>query len=341
VDTLEPRVTTGVPTLDDRVTTWRLREGAPPLFIAAKNGAFDSKAASIEWVRRHRATLDELMVRHGAVVLRDFPVITAQDFDDLMAVFPPYEAGYVGGGAPRANVVGKVLEATRAAKELFLCLHQEMAYLTAYPGRIAFFCRKPAESGGETIIASMVEFTRRLPPAIRERLERCGVRGVRNYAPAGTGQSEVADARDGIAWDDAFGTSDRAQVEKLCAARDLEPVWKDNGGLAVITKLDPFAVHPFTGERLYRSIIHTSNIDTLTGKLTHKMEGPLATGYTFGDGTPLEIADAQVLHDILNELTMSWKWQAGDVMLLDNLQIAHGRNRYQGTRETLVSLLAW
>jgi hypothetical protein len=331
---------TGIPALGDRVTTWRLAEQAPPLFIGAKDGAFAGTSAFLDWVRDHRATLDDLILKHGAIVLRGFPVATAEDFNDFAGNFPQYDGNYVGGGAGRAPVVGRVMEATRLARESFICLHQEMAYLQSYPPRLAFFARKPAESGGETIIGSMREFTRRLPAGIRDRLERLGVRGVRNYAPAGAGKGELADLRYGVAWDESFGTADKAEVERLCAERGLEPIWRDDGGLIVVTQLDPFAVHPITGERFYRSIIHTSNIDTVTGKLTHKMEGAYATGYTFGDGTAMTIEEGQSLHDVLNDITMCWEWQGGDLMIVDNLQVAHGRNRFQGERETLVALFA-
>jgi alpha-ketoglutarate-dependent taurine dioxygenase len=69
------------------------------------------------------------------------------------------------------------------------------------------------------------------------------------------------------------------------------------------------------------------------------MEGPLATGYTYGDGTLLPLEDAEKLMDILGEVTECWQWQAGDTMIVDNLQVSHGRNKYSGTRETLVALL--
>ena len=321
------------------ITAWFLDAHKLPLFISPQEGTTFTLPDFLAWVRRTRPALDQLVVKYGAVVLRGFPLTGPEDFDQFTRIFPQFESGYVGGGAPRARVLGNVMEATRAAPELFLGLHQEMAYLPKYPARLAFFCRKPAESGGETIISDMKEFTRRMPTDIRDRLDRYGVHCVRNYTPAGTGRAVVADARDGIAWDDAFGTSDKKEVEAACAARNLTPVWREDGGLSVITQLPSFSAHPVTGEHIYRSNIHTNYIDTATGKLTHKVEGQLATGYTYGDGSPMCIEDAQRLYDILTDLTRCWTWQAGDILIMDNLQLSHGRNKYTGTRETLVALL--
>jgi alpha-ketoglutarate-dependent taurine dioxygenase len=321
------------------VGTWFNESSKLPLFIRPKGGAFPDSAAYLKWIQRVRPILDQLIVKHGAVVLRGFPLVSAEDFDSFVQLFPIFAREYIAGGAPRGKVTENVFESTRAAPEFYLHLHQEMAYLPDYPARLAFFCRKPAEEGGETIIADMGEFTRRLPPHVRERLETHGIRAVRNYGPAGSGLKVVLDTRDGIAWDDAFGSADRAQVELACAARNLQPIWRDDGGLTVVAQQRAFATHPVTGEQFYRNIIHTSYLDTTTGKMTHKMEGPFATGYTYGDGSPMPLEDAQSLFDVLCELTLMWPWQAGDTMIVDNLQIAHGRNRYRGTRETLVALL--
>src|SRR5262249_30486125 len=130
------------PFIDDRVETWLLEKSTLPLFIAPRGSALADKTAFLAWLRQHEAKLDELIISHGGIVLRGFPLVTAQDFNEFLALFPQFEAGYTGGGAARGQVVDRVMEATRAAKNVFLCLHQEMAYLRNWPDRLVFFCRK-------------------------------------------------------------------------------------------------------------------------------------------------------------------------------------------------------
>lgn len=324
---------------------WTLPQGGPPLFIDCGPDRFNSVQDLLAWSAEHRATLDELTLAHGAIVLKDSPLRTPDDFDALMAQYPAFEHGYVGGSAPRAKVFGRAMESTRMAPQFRINLHQEMAYLSHYPSRVAFFAKQPAEQGGETIIGDMREFTRRLPDGIAAKLEQHGVRGVRNYAPPGARQG-VAEHSDAGSWEEAFGTTDRAEVAATCASMGMEPYWNADGSLSVASYTKAFAVHPTTGERFYRTIIHSNYLiyEKYTGEtkaLVDRLRAiqTLPTGYTLGNGEPLSRDESRVLEKTFEDITVAWPWAAGDVMVLDNLRTAHGRNPFKGERETLVALI--
>jgi alpha-ketoglutarate-dependent taurine dioxygenase len=44
---------------------------------------------------------------------------------------------------------------------------------------------------------------------------------------------------------------------------------------------------------------------------------------------------------IAAELSFDVPWQAGDVALVDNFVVMHGRRTYRGTRKVLASLIAY
>ncbi|WP_183282819.1 TauD/TfdA family dioxygenase [Cupriavidus alkaliphilus] len=53
------------------------------------------------------------------------------------------------------------------------------------------------------------------------------------------------------------------------------------------------------------------------------------------------MTDAERAHidRLCDQSTYSWPWRDGDVMVLDNLQVWHGRNPYQGARDVQVALM--
>ncbi|CAM5680436.1 Non-ribosomal peptide synthase OS=Streptomyces alboniger OX=132473 GN=CP975_33875 PE=4 SV=1 [Streptomyces alboniger] len=58
----------------------------------------------------------------------------------------------------------------------------------------------------------------------------------------------------------------------------------------------------------------------------------------FGDGTAIP---DEAMHEILRvyrELEISFPWERGDVLLLDNILTAHARNPFRGERELLVAM---
>lgn len=58
----------------------------------------------------------------------------------------------------------------------------------------------------------------------------------------------------------------------------------------------------------------------------------------YGDGSQIAIEDLEHLRAALRESSISFPWRAGDVMLIDNMRMAHGRRPYKGTRKVIVAL---
>ncbi len=318
------------------------RPGYPPVFVEPVDDALLDRENFLQWLVRRQHDLDNLVVEHGGIVLRGFPVRTTDDFNDLVALFPSYQGGYRGGASPRRRLASRVLESTALASHLKITLHSEMAYTRDYPPRIVFFCRVLAKKGGETIIADLRRITAKLPREIRKLIESKKVRIVRNYAPAGADFGAAAQNPDHLPWDHGLGTNDREEAERLCASMGMQPIWNEDGSLTVISQVEPFATHPKTGRSIYRSTLHTGgripNLSADEQAFTKHQAMP--TGYYLGDGTPLPLAHADTIKAIVDEETLAWPWRAGDVMILDNLLVAHGRNPFEGEREVQVALLA-
>ena len=208
------------PTSLDAVTVAGYEDGdGLPLFVTPERESLRGDAdAAIAWFRHHRMEIDRLTTAVGAVVLRDFAIADTRHFGALVEEYPTMEFGYSAGVTPRAQIEGKIFEATSAPPQFRIPLHQEMSYLPQYPAKLVFYCRQPPTSGGETILGDMRRFDRALDPLFRAAIAEKGVLYQRNFrSPDWSIGHPVLDARH-RAWTDAFGTTDRGQAEESCAA---------------------------------------------------------------------------------------------------------------------------
>jgi alpha-ketoglutarate-dependent taurine dioxygenase len=58
----------------------------------------------------------------------------------------------------------------------------------------------------------------------------------------------------------------------------------------------------------------------------------------YGDGSPIEDSVVEEIQAIYREATVSFPWQQGDVLMLDNMLVAHSRNPYVGSRKIVVAM---
>src|SRR5882724_9415336 len=58
----------------------------------------------------------------------------------------------------------------------------------------------------------------------------------------------------------------------------------------------------------------------------------------FGNGDAIGADLVQLINEVYEANTLREPWQAGDLMLVDNVRTAHGRERFEGPREVLVAM---
>ena len=118
---------------DARLPQQRVVEGVhfPAVLVPSAGGGVDEFLAA---VRSERASRLEPLVRDaGALLLRGFPATTAADFDRVVDAFGYEELPYVGGAAPRTNVVGRVFTANESPPDQKIPFHHEMAQVSLQP----------------------------------------------------------------------------------------------------------------------------------------------------------------------------------------------------------------
>ncbi|WP_162290793.1 hypothetical protein [Acidovorax carolinensis] len=150
-----------------------------------------------------------------------------------------------------------------------------------------------------------------LPASAVAKMRAHKTRMATNYGPKSDSLDATYAHMDLRGWNHSFFTDDPQEVEKLCAQKGLTPIWNDDGSLTLLTPLDPFVVHPVTGETLYRSVIHVrpqSQSDELSRQIRAKQKHP--TGATLGTGEPLTAEELRSIDESCSARTVHWKWQA-------------------------------
>jgi len=323
--------------------------GKPPLVLRLRGGEIaESIEAASRWFARQADVIDWLLVRHGALLLRGFPVPDTDAFARLISHYRPHAAGYLGGATPREAIKGTVYEATQVPPQVTILLHQEMAYLRNYPVKLAFFCKSPPSTGGATTVGDFRRFMDGLPDRFLGELREKGVTYHRSFRVPGV--PHPSDAYPAIYHADlrqGFGTQQQGDIEQACERLGMTFEWEPNGGLTTHLSRPAFAEHPLTAERVYFNHVLTQIISP--GFLGEAYETYLdiydragrARPYhvTYGDGTEIDMADHQRVTDGLAAATIAPGWHAGDVLLIDNIYTGHGRAPFTGRRDVQVALI--
>jgi alpha-ketoglutarate-dependent taurine dioxygenase len=101
--------------------------------------------------------------------------------------------------------------------------------------------------------------------------------------------------------------------------------------------------HPVTGETLWFNHATFFHVSTLAPAIREELlvefaEDELPANTYYGDGSPIEPEILDQLRALYEQFTVSFAWQKGDVLLLDNMMVAHGRAPYEGARKILVGM---
>jgi hypothetical protein len=204
----------------------------------------------------------------------------------------------------------------------------------------------PAVSGGETLICDMLEASRRIDPVFFGAVEKRGVRYVRNFRRPGATLGHPDLDRGSKTWAEAFFTEDPAEAEANSKAMGFETRWCDDGSLESVYSAPGIISHPRTGERLWFNQV----MAMVTGRHTNpdlfrfqkemlKAGKRLPYRHTYGDGGEIDDDMADAVNDVLRDLSVAFAWSHGDILLIDNYSIGHGRNPFLGKRDIQVALL--
>jgi len=311
------------------VTTDFLAPGLalPLLLQPAVGGELDLA----DWARSRRDFLEEKLLRHGAILFRGFAVESVAEFERLASALCPELFGEYG-DLPREAMGGKVYGSTPYPSDQPILFHNESSHMHRWPMKIWFFCVLPSESGGETPIVDCRTIYHRLDPALRQRFSDKGLLYVRNY-------TEGLD----VSWQSFYGTDDRRCVEGMCELAGTELEWTKGNGLRTRQRSPAVIRHPQTGEMSFFNQLQLHHVSFLEPAVRESLsammqEKDLPRNVYYGDGSPIEDSVMQEILALYRSTAVQFPWQAGDVLMVNNMLVAHSRNPYAGARKIVVAM---
>ena len=315
------------------VTGQQFHSGAPFPSVYSCDGPVTIEQ-SVAWVVDQMDSLTQRLATSGTLLFRGFPLASADDFDRFVIAFqyPNFTYAESLSNAVRINKTERVFTANEAPSSVRIHFHHEMAQTPIYPSRLFFFCQNPADSGGATPLCRSDVLLDKLREVEPQFVADCEQKGLKysNVMPG------VDDASSGMgrSWQSTFGTDSRTDAEARLAQLGYSWQWLDSDCLRVTTPVLPAVRELGNGRRsFFNQLIAASQ------GWKDKRNDP-SRAITHGDGSPLNVAAVQAACDISEELSFDVPWQSGDVALVDNYSVMHGRRPFTGTRKILASLVA-
>lgn len=290
--------------------------------------------ATTAWVESQRDELEGQLAEHGAILFRGFPLATAQDFDAFIAGFgfPNFAYKDSLSNAVRTNFTERVFSANEAPADVTIFLHHEMAQTPIFPSKLFFFCEQAAETGGATPLCRSDVLYEQLAERCPDFLRACEEQGLR-YTNVMPSLDDPASGM-GRSWQSTFRRDTREQAEARMSQLGYSWEWLDDGCLRATTPRLQAVREISPGRKTFFNQL----IAAFKGWKDRRNDPSKAI--TLGDGTPLD-RDAVILAaDMAEALTFDVPWQNGDVALVDNYVVMHGRRTFTGQRKILASLVA-
>ncbi len=307
------------------MATGALRTASVP--VVRVDGVADARA----WAAGHRHELRGILRAQGAVLVRGLGLCDVAGVADVATAMGIRLMVEREAFAPRTAYTGSLYSGSHWPSDEPMCMHHELSYLRQPPSLMIFACLVAPSTGGATAVADSSALLDALPGATLDRLASEGWLLTRNYGgPVG------------LPWPDAFGTGSRDAVDRYCRDNGIEAEWSGDN-LRTRQRLPAFVRHPVSGRRCWFNQISFLSEWSLDPDVRDYLVSVLgAEGLSFnsawGDGEPFPPELIRRINAVYDQVMLREPWSADDLMLVDNIRMAHSREPFDGQRAIVTGL---
>ncbi|MGY0057915.1 TauD/TfdA family dioxygenase [Streptomyces sp. LZ34] len=301
-----------------------LAPGKPPILRVGEPVAPEGLQP---WIGERQEALEAALLRHGAVLIRGLGVRDAAALGRVAERFLGTTMPETEAFARRQPLGGPVASSLEWPPDQPMCMHHELSYALEFPRLLAIGCFTPPTSGGVTGLADAQAVLADLPEPVVERFTAEGWSLTRSY-------NDVV----GLPWTEALGAADRDAVEKYCRDNGITFAWEPDGELRTSQRRSAVIRHPLTGARVWFNQIAFLNEWTMEPAVREYLVSQFGSrglpfNSRYGDGAPIDADTVDAINKVYEAGTLREPWQAGDLLLVDNVRMAHSREPFEGRRE--------
>ncbi|WP_407890343.1 TauD/TfdA family dioxygenase [Scytonema sp. NUACC26] len=347
--------------LQDEEKTFSSSETELPLVVQPVN---DKSFAVLE-ARLHESSdwFNKQLDKYGAILFRGFEVESAEQFQKVLELLHvQLESHYHFGSAHRVRITDKVFTSSEAPPDTIIAPHNELNMVPVRPGILAFFCQVQPDRYGETPIINTEKLFYDLSPKLQHKIANYPQRFVR-YVPYHL--LEIV-----------FEDLSHEEITELLQKQGFDFNWEKDGSISFECSYIPLFSHPRTSKlcfclsivdclvsrEWYRNLRQRYSLrkrlyyDFLPANLYKSIQQGLTTAATVVDGSQKRTStlNAYFVNESDRYVTMTeaeaqelgkaeWKnaaifsWKQGDVLVIDNLQVAHSRLNTKLKRKILTA----
>jgi hypothetical protein len=212
-----------------------------------------------------------------------------------------------------------------------MCVHNVQSYASLMPATVAYACLAPG-TGGAILLCDGAAVVDRIPADLYNRLLVHGwllTRSFRRYM--------------GLPWEDAFGTTDRDEVDAYAVAHGIDASWGADGTLRTAQHRPAVVAHPVTRKACWFGHVAFLSEWSLRADEREVLVGAFgADGLPFqtwlGDGSPITADEIAAIQAAQDAVTVEIPLEAGDLLIVDNVGMATGRRAFDGDRDVVMAL---
>jgi alpha-ketoglutarate-dependent taurine dioxygenase len=286
----------------------------------------------IEWAAANQDSIGRALDERGALLLRGFTVDGVDRFREFVTTAGGPLGHYTYRSTPRTDLGDGIYSSTEYPADVDIPFHNEHSYARSWPMKLFFYCQQVAADGGLTPLADSHRVYERIPEAIRRRFREKKVMYVRNYGPSCD-----------LPWQDVFQTKDPREVEASCRELGIQWEWQGAERLRTWQVCQAVARHPRSGKLLWFNQAHLFHVSSLGAEVMEALvetfgESNVPRNTFYGDGTPIELSALDEIRGAYEAERVAFAWEREDILVLDNMAVAHSRTPYSGERKVRVGM---